>query len=195
MAKKTKKTKIKKKKIAKKTIRKPGEWEERKPVLKFAGLFLLICLIFFLITNMAWFESFRAPILKVYSSISAVILNIFGYGVKAHGEVISSKDFSVSIEEGCDAIAPAILYAVSVAIFPIAWSARWRGLLYGLGAIMLLNFIRIITLYLTGIHVPTLFEFMHVDFWQAVFIVFTVGIWIYWMKWATSTNPIKTAKA
>lgn len=187
MAKNIKKSRRKSSK--KKAVRKPGEWEERKPVLKFAGTFLATCLIFFLITNMAWFESFRAPILKVYSAISAFILNVFGYGVRASGEVISSSDFSVSIEEGCDAIAPAILYAISVAIFPISWSARWRGLVYGLAAIMVLNLIRIITLYLTGVHLPSLFEFMHVDFWQAVFIVFTVGIWIYWMKWATSQTP------
>ncbi len=190
MAKKIKKTN---KKASKKQVKGPGEWEERKPVLKFAGSFLLACLIFFLITNMSWFETFRAPILDVYSALSAVILNIFGYGVKASGEIISSADFSVSIEEGCDAIAPAILYAISVGIFPIAWKARWRGLVYGLIAIMLLNLIRIITLYLTGVHFPSLFEFMHVDFWQAIFIVFTVGIWIYWMKWATAMTSNTSA--
>ena len=182
MSKKPKKTRKKVKRAPKKA----SEWEERKPVLKFAGSFLVACLLFFLITNMSWFESFRAPILQVYSSISGLILNIFGYGVRASGEIVSSSNFSVSIEEGCDAIAPAILYAISVAIFPIAWRARWRGLLYGLLAIMVLNIIRIVTLFLTGVHVPSLFEFMHVDFWQAIFIVFTVGIWIYWMRWATS---------
>ncbi len=167
-----------------------SEWSERKPVLMFAGSFLLICLGFYLITNMAWFSSFRAPILSVYSSVSAFLLNILGYGVTATGELLSSNAFSVSIEEGCDAIAPAILYAVSVAIFPIAWKTRWKGILFGLLAIFILNIIRIVTLFLTGIHVPSLFEFMHVDFWQAIFIVFTVGIWIYWMRWASNiTNP------
>lgn len=172
------------------------EWNERKPVLIFAGSFLLICLGFYLITNMAWFSSFRAPILSVYSSVSAFLLNILGYGVTATGELLSSNAFSVSIEEGCDAIAPAILYAVSVAIFPIAWTARWKGLLFGLLAIFVLNIIRIVTLFLTGIHIPSLFDFMHVDFWQAIFIVFTVGIWIYWMRWASNiTQPtaIKTS--
>lgn len=189
MAKKVKKTK----KVSKrKLVHQPGEWESRKPVLKFAGTFLLACILFYLVTNMSWFGAFRAPLLSLYSEISAVILNIFGYGVNASGPILSSSQFSVSIEEGCDAIAPAILYAISVAIFPIAWSVRWRGLVYGLLAIMALNIIRIITLYITGIHMPDLFEFMHVDFWQAIFIVFTVGIWIYWMRWGTNTlSPIE----
>jgi len=139
---------------------------------------------------MAWFESFRAPILLAYSTVSAGILNLFGFGVQAHGEVISGADFSVSIEEGCDAIAPAILYIISVAIFPIATRTKWKGLLYGLLAIAAVNVIRIVTLFLTGVYAPSFFEFMHVDFWQAIFIVFTVGLWIYWMRWATSqVNP------
>ena len=170
----------------------PSEWSERKPVLMFAGSFLLICLLFYLITNMDWFSTFRAPILAGYSSISAFILNIFGFGVTANGELLSSDSFSVSIEEGCDAIAPAILFAISVAIFPIAWEKRWKGLLLGLLAIVILNIVRIVSLYLTGIYVPSLFEFMHVDFWQAVFIVFTVGIWIYWMRWASDIDGQKT---
>ena len=192
MAKKSKKTK--KKVISKKKgkAQSSAEWDSRKPVLKFAGTFLLICLLFYLVTNMEWFAAFRKPLLSMYSGISAGILNIFGYGVASNGSFLTSDQFSVSIEEGCDAIAPAILYAVSVAIFPLAWKYRWRGLLYGLLAIAVLNIIRIISLFITGIHLPALFEFMHVDFWQAIFIVFTVGIWIYWMKRSTehmaSTN-------
>ena len=110
----------KKKIIKKRTVKKgPSEWSERKPVVIFAISFLVICLLFYLITNMAWFESFRAPILLAYSTVSAGLLNIFGFGVHAQGEVISSADFSVSIEEGCDAIAPAILYIISVAILSL----------------------------------------------------------------------------
>ena len=187
MAKKAKKS-GKKNRKKQQTSYSRAEWEARKPVLKFAGTFLLACLIFFLMTNMSWFSSFRSPILNLYSNVSAFFLNIFGYGVQARGEILSSSDFTVSIEEGCDAIAPAILYAISVAIFPISWKARWRGLLIGLLAIMVLNLVRIVSLFITGIHLPALFEFMHVDFWQAVFIVFTVGIWIYWMKWGTSLD-------
>ena len=187
MAKKKSKKTTKKVKASKK--QQPSnssvEWEARKPVLKFAGTFLVICLLFYLATNMEWFQTFRKPLLSMYSGISAFILNIFGYGVSSDGSFLTSEDFSVSIEEGCDAIAPAILYAVSVAIFPLAWKYRWRGLVYGLLAIAVLNLIRIVSLFITGIHAPSLFEFMHVDFWQAIFIVFTVAIWIYWMKRST----------
>lgn len=195
MAKKVKKTKKKTTKKILKSKKGPSEFQSRKPVLMFAGSFLLVCLIFYWITNMAWFSSFRAPILSMYSGISAGILNIFGYGVESNREIISSDNFSVSIEEGCDAIAPAILYIVSVAIFPISWSKKWQGLLYGLLAIVILNIVRIVTLYLTGIHIPSLFEFMHVDFWQAIFIVFTVGVWIYWMRWATGMNDVPSPKS
>lgn len=196
MAKKNKKAK-KSKKV--KEGLSPSEWEARKPILKFAGSFLVACILFYILTNMSWFHVVRAPLLSFYSNVSAVLLNIFGYGIDADGEMLRSEAFTVSIEEGCDAVAPSILYVISVAMFPIAWKFKWKGILYGLLAILVLNIIRIISLYLTGVHLPSLFDFMHVDFWQAIFIVFTVGIWIYWMRWATTpsalpSNDVKTAK-
>jgi len=182
-AKKKDPKKAKNKIVKKRKVQKgQSEWSERKPVVIFAASFLAICLLFYLITNMDW--------------LSAGILNIFGADVTSRAEIISSDDFSVSIEEGCDAIAPAILYAISVAIFPIATRTKWRGLFLGLLAIAVLNIIRIVSLYFTGVHAPSLFEFMHVDFWQAIFIVFTAGIWIYWMRWASAqTQPLSESPA
>ena len=78
--------KAKKKIIKKRTVKKgPSEWSERKPVVLFAASFLVICIVFYLITNMAWFQSLRAPILLGYSNVSSAILNIYGFRVKSNG--------------------------------------------------------------------------------------------------------------
>ncbi len=146
----------------------------------------MVTVVFFLVTNSDWFDVIREPLLKLYTSFSSMFLNLFGYGTTANGDILSSKDFSVNIEEGCDAVAPAILYAVSILVFPIAMRYKWKGLLYGLLAIFGLNIIRIISLFLTGIYARSFFEIMHVEVWQAIFIVLTVVIWLYWLKWASS---------
>lgn len=176
----TKKKKNSKKKAADNTY-----WKAKKPVFRFALGFIVLILVLFGISSSAFFDSVKQPLLSVYSSIGAVILNLFGYGVKANGELLSSADFSVSIEEGCDAIAPAILYAASIAAFPGPWSYKLRGILYGLIAIFVLNIIRVVSLFITGVHAKSLFELMHVEVWQTLFIVFTLGIWLYWLKWST----------
>jgi len=167
---------------------KPSTWSERKPVLRFAGLFLLSCIIFFAISGMEWFDAFRSPLLHFFAAISAGVLSIFDGSVTANGETLSSPRFAVEIREGCDAIAPTVLYCLSVLFYPVSWSWRLKGIGVGIFALMILNVIRIISLYLTGAYAPSWFEFMHVDFWQVAFILFTVLLWIYWMRWAVGTK-------
>ncbi len=160
-------------------------WRERKPVLQFAALFLISCLIFYTISGTEWFESVRRPLLQFFAWISAVILGVFQSDIRAVNETLLSPRFAVEIREGCDAIAPTVLYCLSVLFYPVSWDKRWRGILIGVVLLMLLNILRIVSLYLVGVYAPSWFEFMHVDFWQIGFILFTVVLWIYWMKWAT----------
>ena len=179
----------KKNKKSKKTQKiQPTSWSERKPVLRFAGLFLLSCIIFYVISGMAWFDFVRSPLLKFFAFISAEILSIFSNDVSAQGETLSSTRFAVEIREGCDAIAPTVLYCLSVLFYPVSWDRRLKGIGLGILLLMVLNVIRIVSLYLTGVHAPSWFEFMHVDFWQVAFILFTVLMWIYWMRWAVGTE-------
>ena len=96
------------------------------PLYQFIITFLVLTIVFYLISSAEWFESIRQPILAIYSTVSAALLNIFGYGVSANGEMLRSADFSVSIKEGCDAIAPAILYAVSILVYPSKVGAQGK---------------------------------------------------------------------
>lgn len=166
----------------------PSSWAERKPIFRFVGLFLLGCILFYAMSGMAWFESIRSPLLHFFASISALLLKIGDTSVAAVGETLSSPKFTVEIKEGCDAIAPMALFCLSVLIYPVAWDRRIRGIIIGIALLMTLNIVRIISLYLTGVYAPSWFDFMHVDFWQAGFILFTVFLWIYWMRWAVKSN-------
>lgn len=161
------------------------EWRDRWPVIRFTSSFLLATILFFLITNAAWFYHARLPLLKLYAELSSMVLNLLGYATQARMDVISSNVFSVNIKEGCDAVAPSILFTVAVLVFPVKWKYRWRGLIVGLLIIFILNIVRIVTLFMTGVHAANYFEFMHVEFWQAVFIILTIMIWLSWLRWAT----------
>ena len=192
MAKKEKhiKKKGQKKKAKPTAANPPSNWEQKKPVLQFAGLFLLGCIIFYAISGTSWFESFRQPLLHFFASGAAFFLGIFEPNVTANGETLSSPRFAVEIREGCDAIAPLMLFSLSVLFYPVSWNKRLKGIAFGIIAIFVLNLIRIISLYIVGVHAPSWFEFMHVDFWQVGFILFTIVIWIYWMRWATQIKAL-----
>lgn len=160
------------------------EWKERKPVMIFVLLFFVLAVIFYLLTNGPWFERVREPFLVLFTTVSSALLNLVGYQTVASGSQLSGPGFGVNIREGCDALAPAILYTVAILAFPGEWNKKFLGIAVGLVTIFVLNLVRIISLYLAGLYIPDWFDFLHVEFWQVIFIALTVLIWLVWLRWS-----------
>ena len=160
------------------------EWRSRWPVIRFVGGFVVLSIIYFTISSTAWFNKLRHPILVAYTKISSWTLNVFNLNTSTNQDILYNNQFSVNIEEGCDAVGPAILYTIAILVYPIAFKYKWKGILAGLVFIFILNIIRIISLFLTGVYSSSLFDFMHVEFWQGIFIVFTLALWLGWLQWA-----------
>ena len=186
MAKKSKK-KLKSKKSQKKpdNLSKLREfWNDKKDVLKFLFSFIVMVLVLFAISATDLFNVIRVPLTNLYTSISGMILNVFGSNARVSGNTLSTSRFVINVKAGCDGVAPMILYWVTVAVFPMKWKYKWQGLLYGTIFLFVLNVIRIISLFLAGVYVRSIFDFLHVEFWQILFIVFTIFVWVYWYRWA-----------
>ena len=186
MAKKS--NKKKKSKVSKTTNKKyfdlKGFWNEKKDVLKFLLSFIFLVLLLFSLSATDFFNVIREPLTNLYTSISGMILNIFGSNATVNGDTLSTSRFVINVKAGCDGVAPMILYWATVAVFPIQWKYKWKGLLYGTIFLFVLNLIRIISLFLAGVYVRSIFDFLHVEFWQILFIAFTIFVWVYWYRWA-----------
>ena len=137
------------------------------------------------ISSQEWFLSFARPIFNGYASLGSGILNLFGQETNAVAAEIRSEAFSLAIKEGCDGITPMLLYIVSILAFPISLKYKWAGALLGTAGLFVLNVIRIVSLYFIGKNFSyEVFDFMHVDFWSVLFLLFGVMFWILWMRWA-----------
>lgn len=172
--------------MAKKKIPKQSGWSyeisQRLPIIKFIGGFIVFTVLFYLITDSSWFLDIRAFFIAIYTNISSALLNIFGFQTKAEGSILTNSTFSVNVKEGCDALIPMIIYITAVLVFPADWKKKWRGLMVGIPILFVLNLLRIVSLYLIGIYIPSIFEFMHVEFWQVLFIICTVLTFVRWLK-------------
>lgn len=160
----------------------------RSPLIRYFGIFAIIMIAFYVV----WFQDFfKEGIVYPWNTfnarLSSFILNIFGSGTTAHGMLINGKDISISIKEGCDAIEPAMLFASAVIAFPAAWKKKLRGIGIGLLILFAINLVRIISLFLIERYWPQAFDFMHIQFWQVVFIGLAVVLWVLWMR-STSSN-------
>lgn len=166
--------------------RSPGWIYAKRPVLAFVVLFGVLMGGFYGLTALPAVDLKLIPAYMRLNAIAASgVINVVGEKARARGTTVSSSRFSVDIQHGCDAIAPTLLFASAVLAFPAPMVSKVVGV--GVGSLILavINLIRIIALFFTGIYFPKAFEIMHVDVWQPVFILLALTLWIAWAWWAT----------
>lgn len=161
------------------------QFKKQSPVLLFCLGIVVIMIAYYWMYNQDFFNNYiNKPVLKFYAILGSGLLNIFGFGTTVSESFVSNPDFSLNIGKGCDAISPTILILAAILTFPIAFKLKIRGLIIAPIAIMILNLIRIASLFLIGLYAPDFFEIMHVEIWQTVFIIFCLVGWLYWLIWA-----------
>jgi exosortase H (IPTLxxWG-CTERM-specific) len=158
----------------------------KRPVFVFVGLFALLMALFYVVTTLSLVNETAIPKYMRYNArASAALLNLFGEGATANGTSVSSRRYSVDIRHGCDAIEPSALFIAAVVAFPSTLRSKIPGLIAGTVVLAVINLVRIVSLFYTGIHFPRAFEIMHVDVWQPVFILLALTLWVVWALWAT----------
>jgi exosortase/archaeosortase family protein len=165
-------------------------WNQKSPVLKFLLGFAACMLIFYSIYYSDFFiEYIGTPLIQAQAKVGSFLLNLLGQGTDTTNELIHSGDFSISVKKGCDGLEPLAILLSGILVFPVKFELKIKGILYGILAVMLLNFVRIVGLYLVGLHFPgTVFDVLHE---QGGFIIFTslsIFIWMFWANGAMVRN-------
>ena len=164
-------------------------------MIRYIALVSVFSILFFIMSNQAWFEPISKKILNAYAYVSSFILNILGQKTSVINGNINSATFSISIRKGCDAIAPMALYIFAITFFPVHYMHKLKGILYGIIILAIVNAIRIVSLFLIGKYTnETIFQIMHVDIWQIFFIIITLFIWVQWLKKSSSSNTTADVK-
>jgi len=161
-----------------------GSWFGRnKVVLRFGLTFGLVTAIYYVLALTPWVDGDLFPAyLRANAWVSNTLLNWLGQSCQADGTTIRSPQFAITIKRGCDALEPSWLFCAAVLAFPATWSSRLLGMIVGVTAILTLNLVRIVSLYFIGIHIPGLFETMHLEVWPVLFILVALLLWIAWVS-------------
>ncbi len=129
-------------------------------------------------------EAFQ-PYLALIARVTAGVLSMLGQGTTAVETSVTSPQFSMGIVRGCDAIEPTAAFVAAVLASPVALGAKIPGILVGTLALVVMNFVRLVSLFFIGVYYPKALDFMHFDVWQAAFIVLAICFWAIWVQWAT----------
>ncbi len=131
----------------------------------------------------------ESPLFRDYlaglARISAGILSLFLEGVRADGTTITSGLFSVEIARGCDAYRLCALLTAAIVAFPAPVGRKVWGIGLGVLWLHLLNFVRIVGLFLIGGYAHTHFQRSHEIYFPIFLIAMTVCAWMLWVRRAT----------
>lgn len=156
-------------------------WQRNRRELTFLILFVVILGGSFTLISVNWvndhaIEPFTAGIAR----LSGGVLHLLGQNVTMAGTIIRSPRFAVNIRNGCNGIEAMLIFIAAVLAFPASWKSRLAGLGLGILAIQVVNLIRVVALFLTGVYFPKIFDTSHTVIWQTIVILCGVLLWIFW---------------
>ena len=166
----------------------------KRPVFRFVlilgGLIGAFNVFFYLwLAKSDFFEGY----LNLNAKLTAAFIGLFEDGVSAAGSSVSGR-YSVQIRMGCDALQSSVflIFAVLASPFTLSLRSRLPFIIVGTLFLLLLNLVRIISLYYTGVYFPRAFEAMHLDVWQPVFIFVPLVLWIVWARWVMRRRTVSS---
>ncbi|MFO7873166.1 MAG: exosortase H [Bacteroidales bacterium] len=165
---------------------------QKYAIIFFVGIVALIIILFYIFYRQPWVEDHLfTPLVDFYARLSGSLLALLGFTNDVSADIIYSTAFSVSVKKGCDAAEPMAIFIAGIVAFPAMIRHKLFGLGTGLAILFLLNIIRIVSLYITGIYYPGVFEAMHLAVWQVAFILVAVLLWFMWLHYVVKKAVTK----
>jgi exosortase H (IPTLxxWG-CTERM-specific) len=156
-------------------------WSRNRREITFLAVFLVLLGGGFTLLSVNWVnDNAVEPLTAGIARVSGATLNLLGQNTRMNGTVIMSPRFAVNIRNGCNGVEAMLIFLAAVLAFPAPWRSRLAGLGLGILAIQIVNLIRVVALFLTGVYFPKLFDTSHTVIWQTVVILAGVLLWIYW---------------
>ncbi|MBI1804250.1 MAG: exosortase H [Ignavibacteriae bacterium] len=154
---------------------------ENREILKFCFLFALILGVFTILLQInAAQTNFVEPHLHQIASACGKVLSALGTQCDVAGSSITSSRFSVNIVRGCDSLYPTAMLWAALLAYPATWKSKTIGVIGGAIVLFLMNIVRVVTMFYIGVYFPSLFDMFHIYAWQALFILLTLAVWLFW---------------
>jgi exosortase H (IPTLxxWG-CTERM-specific) len=165
-------------------------WRRYRREITFLTLFLVLLGGSFTLISVQWVNDHVVePFTAGIAYVSGAVLDVIGQNVTMQGTIIRNARFAVNIRNGCNGVEAMLIFLAAVLAFPATWRSRLLGLGLGILAIQVVNLIRVVALFLTGIYFPSLFDASHTVIWQTVVILSGVLLWIFWANRFAAPPP------
>ena len=122
-------------------------------------------------------------VLEPTAQVGGWLLAAIGQDVTVHGALIRGPATRFEIVGECTAVFPAVLLVSGMLAFPTGLRAKLFGVLLMLPVVLLLNQLRLVTLWFVQRHAPDAFDLVHVYVWQPLMVVLVLVLFVVWLEW------------
>jgi len=157
-------------------------------ILKFVGVLAAL----HAFTLLPWFDRVLPAYLHAVATIAAALTHCFGESTTVAGAMLHSPTYAITVAPSCSAVELACYIGAAVIAFPSSWRAKASGFFLGVCFVVVLNVLRVTSLFLVGAHARSAFEIAHEDVWAVLLIVGSTLFVAAWIAWIT---PRKTPVA
>ena len=146
----------------------------RSPSLRFLFIFCAAALFGFAFEVIPWVnEHGIQPFITGLAWLAGGLIRLLGGWADVTEAVIRhpGNGFAIKIANGCSGLEAVILLAAGVLAFPATWSERALGWMAGAAAIMMLNVLRVMSLYYIGQYSREWFDWAHLYAWDVLIMI------------------------
>lgn len=159
-------------------------------IRRFLITYLVLMTAFFFI---AWFKPIHRIIdvngLYTQSVVAATskTLALLGITSSFQGSIIALPSLSLDVKFGCNGLEAVMIYSIAVLAYPAHWKKKIAGIMAGFLLLQTANILRIVLLVYSGIHLKSLFEYIHIYVAQGIMIVLSLILFFIYLSRATSS--------
>ena len=127
------------------------------------------------------FPDFFQWLMRATARVEFEILRPFSDEVRLSGSLVAYEGFVARIILECTGVYEMLIFGAAVLAFPATWTKKAIGIGLGFPLLYFFNVVRILFLIIVGAHWHSVFEFMHIYFWQATLILMITSVWLLWI--------------
>lgn len=117
------------------------------------------------------------------ATLACAVLNLLGQRTHVVGSSITSAHFTVTVLGECTAAGLIACFWAALLVAPGPWRRRGAGLAMGTVVLAGLNVLRIVTVFLVGVHVPGAFSIIHEEVWPGLMAIAVLALALGAIRW------------
>jgi len=122
------------------------------------------------------------PARLAIANAAGAVLSPFFADVRVVGQRVFIGPSAVEIVNSCTGVDVAIFLTSAMLVYPASWRARGLGVLAAFGLVLVVNFLRVLTLCWLNATSQPAFELVHVYVWPAFIAAFCLGALLFWIQ-------------